>query len=93
MGANPVSERIKAKDQSGSVQNRTPDTPLFRLGIQADHHAFAAPKVNGVINNNALRLLDLASQDSSAQRSRRKAATVRKVPTPSLTYFEQHEQY
>jgi hypothetical protein len=49
---------IKAKNQSDSVQNRTPDPPLFRLGIQPDHQAFAAPKLKGVINDKALRLID-----------------------------------
>jgi hypothetical protein len=36
-------------------ERATPYTPLFRLGIQSDHHAFATPKLNGVIDDKAFR--------------------------------------
>jgi hypothetical protein len=35
-----------------------PTRPSFRLGLQPDHQAFAAPKFNSVIDDKAFRLLD-----------------------------------
>jgi hypothetical protein len=72
----PVSDHIKAKDQSGSVQNRTPDPPLFRLGIQSDHQAFAAPKLNGVINDKAFSIV-------SASLAQTRGSYPMKCPSPS----------
>jgi hypothetical protein len=48
---------IMGKDRATVFKKEHP-TRLFRLGFELDHQASAAPKLNGVIDDKALRLND-----------------------------------